>query len=174
MWTYSGNPANSPLDELRFWLQDTDPDNELLNDEELTYLLGLWIPKTGSVIFTAAVAAEVVAAKYTGEISVSADGVSISTSDLQQRYIALAQRLRDQYKADTATSSVPITGGIMWDDNYDGTIKPLVFGIGSMDNRFAGQQDYGNYIPGFNDSWGWNASMREVAVLPDAADLLER
>ena len=38
-WTYSGDPGSSELDEVRFLIQDTDTDDQLLSDEELTYLL---------------------------------------------------------------------------------------------------------------------------------------
>jgi hypothetical protein len=38
-WTYSGNPSASALDEIRFLIQDTNEDDQLLSDEELLYLL---------------------------------------------------------------------------------------------------------------------------------------
>ncbi len=38
-WTYSGDPGDSALDEVRFLIQDTDTDDQLLSDEELAYLL---------------------------------------------------------------------------------------------------------------------------------------
>lgn len=38
-WTYSGNPGSSLLDEVRFLIQDTNEDDQLLSDEELQYLL---------------------------------------------------------------------------------------------------------------------------------------
>ncbi len=38
-WTYSGNPGASPLDEVRFLIQDTDTNNQLLQNEEITYLI---------------------------------------------------------------------------------------------------------------------------------------
>ena len=38
-WTYSGNPGASDLDEIRFLIQDTDEDSQLLSNEELLYLL---------------------------------------------------------------------------------------------------------------------------------------
>lgn len=38
-WTYSGNPGSSLLDEVRFLIQDTNEDDQLLSNEELQYLL---------------------------------------------------------------------------------------------------------------------------------------
>ena len=37
-WTYSGDPGASTLDEVRFLIQDTDTDDQLLSDEEINYL----------------------------------------------------------------------------------------------------------------------------------------
>lgn len=38
-WSYSGNPANSPLDLYRFKISDTDPLDPILQDEEIDYVL---------------------------------------------------------------------------------------------------------------------------------------
>jgi hypothetical protein len=38
-WSYSGNPGSSKLDEVRFLIQDTDTNDELLSNEEINYLL---------------------------------------------------------------------------------------------------------------------------------------
>lgn len=38
-WSYSGNPANSQLDELRFTIGDTSISDPIMQDEELEYLI---------------------------------------------------------------------------------------------------------------------------------------
>lgn len=38
-WSYSGNPASSDLDELRFLLGDTNESEHIMQDEELEYLI---------------------------------------------------------------------------------------------------------------------------------------
>jgi hypothetical protein len=53
-WTYSGNPGASLLDEVRFLIQDTDVDDQLLSNEELNYLLTSYVDH-----YSAAVAAVV-------------------------------------------------------------------------------------------------------------------
>jgi hypothetical protein len=53
-WTYSGNPGASPLDEVRFLIQDTDSTSQLLSNEELNYLLASYLDP-----YSAAVAAVV-------------------------------------------------------------------------------------------------------------------
>jgi hypothetical protein len=37
-WSYSGDPSDSALDEIRFLIQDTDTTDQLLSNEEITYL----------------------------------------------------------------------------------------------------------------------------------------
>lgn len=43
-WNYSGNPATSRKDEVRFLIGDTnnDPDEQMLQDEEIDYLLSIF------------------------------------------------------------------------------------------------------------------------------------
>lgn len=38
-WTYSGDPATSPLDEARFLIGDTDKNAPIMQDEEIKYLI---------------------------------------------------------------------------------------------------------------------------------------
>lgn len=38
-FSYSGNPANSPLDECRFILSDTDMNHPIMQDEEINYII---------------------------------------------------------------------------------------------------------------------------------------
>lgn len=37
-WTYSGNPASSALDAIRFLIGDTDTNDQLLSNEEIAWL----------------------------------------------------------------------------------------------------------------------------------------
>ena len=157
-WSYSGDPGASQTDEVRFWCQDTDTDTQLLSNEEIGYLLAKWLPGSDSVVFVAAVACEVIAAQYASEVDVSADGVSVSAAQLQDKYTRLAARLREQHKAAAATSAAPLGAEAMWDDTPDPRIRPLVFGVGGFDNYEAGRQDYGDYHPGADPNDGWSAA----------------
>lgn len=147
-WTYSGDPAMSNRDAVRFHMQDTDIDRPLLSNEEIDYLIDQWAEKYDSLILVAAVGCEIVAGKYAGQVTVSADGVSVSVGELQGKYDTLAASLRDQYKLEQAAS--PMLEGVMHDPNLDPNIKPLRFGVGFTDNYRAGRQDYGDHDPG---SW---------------------
>lgn len=162
MWTYSGEPSSSLKDEVRFWTQDVKADRPMLSDEEVFYLLEKWYEKTGSVIYVSAVACEVIASKMTPEVNVNADGVSVSVGDLQQRYITLAQRLRDTADAEMS-DEVSFDMEVMYGTALDEALEPLVFGIGFMDNYEVGRADYGNYHPG---RWHENTRKSENPLAP--------
>lgn len=144
-WTYSvADLATSPRDELRFIIQDTEPTLPLLQDEELDYLLTKWLERFDSVTFVAAVAAEVVARKFTSIVTVSADGVSVNTADLSQRYRDMAANLREEYKSSMIGAEIDI-GNILVNSHRDYSIRPLRFGVGLHDNMAAGLQDFGGW-----------------------------
>lgn len=145
-FSYSGNPSESALDEIRFLVGDTDPEDVMLQDEEIAYAITAWDPIHKSNIFTASVAASMISAKFAREVSVSADGVSIQMSELQQKYTTLSSELREQYKLLAGASGAPDVGGILWSDTPDLTIQPLVWAKGMNDNLRAGRQDYGGTL----------------------------
>ena len=132
-FSYSGDPANSDLDQLRFTLADTDVAFQLLSDEELTWLAGQWMPRYDSLTFVASIAAATISRKFTGIVSVSADGVSVNTSELAERYSKMALGLRKEYKDSMAPGS-PI-----WGDTSERCYR-----IGLHDIAGAGLQDYGD------------------------------
>jgi hypothetical protein len=145
-FTYGGDPANSPLEEVRFLVGDTDSTRPLLQDAEIEYVIAKWDPLFGSTTLNAAVCCEVIAGNFAREISISADGVSVGLSELQGKFDARATSLRDQYKQEAQMAS-PSFDGVMFDLAWDASIMPLKFGTGFMDNFLAGRQDYGDYDP---------------------------
>jgi len=162
-WTYSGNPSTSDKDSVRFYVGDVDPTFPLLTDEEITFLIGQWEDNYNSPLYVAAVAAEVIAGRFAREVSVSADGVSVSLSELQQRFNDLANSLRDQYKALYGWFD-PVTAVNILNDQFDPSIKPLMFGIGFNDNYQAGRQNYGDFHPGRSTDW-WSGDVQNEPVV---------
>lgn len=140
-WTYTA-PDASDKDTVRFWLQDTDPALRLLSDAEITYLINTWKPKYDSLVYVAAKAAEVISVKFAGVVTVSADGVTVNTADLQERYNLVARRLYQAHKDIQVGGEIDISN-LLWGSHRDHGIDPLVFGMGLHDNREAGRQDYG-------------------------------
>lgn len=152
-WSYSRDPSDSDLDAVRFYVQDTDPNDQLISDEEIEFLIAQWTPVYGSNLMVAAMAAEAIAAKFAREVSYSADGVSVGVNELQTKYDALASSLRDQYKQFDIGGG-PEVGGVMWSDQPDPMIKPTIWAIGMNDNIRAGQQDFGDTVPGIPEIEG--------------------
>lgn len=141
-WSYSGDPSTTERDEVRFYLQDTDAGFPLLTNEEIDWLIDEWMPKYDSLIYVASVGAATVSRKFAGMVAVSADGVSVQTGDLAQRYRDLAIELRDQYKAGQIGGEVDIDN-LLIGHGPDPNIRPLRFGVGLHDNPEAGLQDFG-------------------------------
>lgn len=45
-WTYSGDPSKSELDQYRFLISDTDANEPVLQDEEVSYILSQYSNET--------------------------------------------------------------------------------------------------------------------------------
>lgn len=155
-WSYSGDPLDSVLDEVRFLVGDTDAEDQLITDEEVEYLITRWNPIYGSTIMVAAMAAEAIAAKFAREVAYAADGVSVGVQELQQKFDALASSLRDQYKQYDIGGG-PDVGGVLYSEYPDPTIRPTIFAIRQTDNPRAGDQDFSRMsnppIPEIGGSW---------------------
>lgn len=142
-WSYSGDPSESEVDEIRFLIGDTDTSDQLIQDEEIQFLYDQWYPVHGTTFYVASIACETIAAKLAREISYSADGVSVSLSELQAKFKAQAETLRQQHK-DLLVGGAPDVGGISAYGEPDMGLAPFIFGTGMGDNLEAGRQDYGN------------------------------
>jgi hypothetical protein len=143
-WTYSGDPSTSDVDQVRFTLQDVDGELPLLLDLEIQWLIDEWLPRYSSLTYVAAVAAAVVSRKFAGIVSVSADGVSVNTADLSQRYRDLAVQLHQEYQAAQVGGEVDISN-VLIGTSVDYSIRPLRFGLNLHDNPDAGLQDFGSW-----------------------------
>jgi len=96
-WSYTGNPQNSTLDACRFVIGDTDPDNQLLMDAEINWLLAQWEDNIYSAGAEGCVA---ISGKYTrlGDYSKSVGDLSLSTQHQAQAnaFLTRADHLREQ------------------------------------------------------------------------------
>lgn len=145
-FTYSGNPSTSTRDAIRLYSQDVDFDDPLISDEEIDFLIDAWSHVTEEPVYLAAVVCDVIASKFARELSYSADGISVQAAELQTKYATLATNLREQFK-DIEIGGGPDVGGIMYGEEIDPSIQPLVWAKGMHDNWLAGQQDFGGTQP---------------------------
>lgn len=113
MWTYSGDPTDSAKDEVRFLIGDTDSSSQLISDEEVNYLVGIYPASAGTANFlAAAAAARSIAARYTGAVSKQVGSLRINLAERASQYAELAKTLEEA--ATTGAGQVigaPILGG---------------------------------------------------------------
>ena len=120
-WTYSGDPSQSTLDEVRFLIGDTCPCDQLLQDEEIKYLIASEV----DIVSAAVKGAETIAAKFSRLSDESVGQVSVRYSQKSEQYWKLSLKL----KSDAALSCIPYCGGISKSDKEtqeldDDRVKP--------------------------------------------------
>ena len=106
-WTYS-TALTAAKDKVRWYTQDTDTSDQLVQDEEITFALS---EKNQNVLQTAALVAEVIARKFARQASLIK--VGDTTEDYGRRaefYWSLARDLRTR-----STAVAPFVGGISKD-----------------------------------------------------------
>lgn len=87
MFTYSGDPSSSDLDQVRFLLSDTNQDSPLLQDEEIQWLLD----EGADVYDSAANGADIVSGKFAHNSDYSK---SVGDLSLSQNFSAQAERFK--------------------------------------------------------------------------------
>lgn len=138
---YNGNPAASPTDAIRFWLQDTSASAELLNDSEIRYFMDYAGSYTDDPLLLAAGLCSVIGAKYAGEVTITGDGITYSGEQLQQKYTQLAEELRSTWRRLNGNRGFPYAGGVdyfEWTSRFNR--RPPLFEIGMNDNPRGADQ----------------------------------
>jgi hypothetical protein len=106
-WTYSGDPATSTRDEIRFLIGDTDSTQDwTMSDEEVNYIA----TQSTNTLLCAAIGAENVASKFARLAqSKSVGDLSVTWGDRRDSFTKLALNLR----ARASLKVVPIyVGGL--------------------------------------------------------------
>jgi hypothetical protein len=144
-FSYSGDPADSQLDAVRYLIGDTNANEPLVTDEEISFMIVQWYPLYGTLEWVSAEILDTLAARYAREANYSADGVSVSLAAVQQQLATQAASLRAQHDRLFVGAEVDV-GGVDLYEHADAEslgIRPFCFGTGFMDNFYAGKQDYG-------------------------------
>lgn len=100
-WSYSGNPSDSSLDEVRFLVGDTDSADQLVQNEEISYA----IATESSSLLAAVRVLRALAGKWARKADKAVGDLKISYSQLQKSFLALADKLEK-------TELSPLTGGL--------------------------------------------------------------
>ena len=120
-YSYSGDPASRPIDQIRFLIQDTNMANALLNDSEILFIFAQY----KNPLLAAAEAADVIGSKYVSYADKTVGPLRIRKSDLAQRYYDLGKSLRQRASRNTGALAVMT-------QNPDRT---RAFAIGMNDNN---------------------------------------
>ena len=136
-WTYSGNPADSDRDQVRFLIGDTNTDDQLVSNEEIA-----WALTQGTVYNATAICARSIAAGFSRLADKSVDDLKISYSQRSVQYSKLADNLEDK---DSFKALSVYAGGISAADkqsNEEDTdrVSPS-FTKGITDNPSLNNQD---------------------------------
>ncbi len=91
-WSYSGDPSSSTLDATRYFIGDTDETDQLVQDEEILFQLGL---ANDNIYNAAAEVADSLALKFARYATVRTPDVTVDYGARAQAYGALAARLRE-------------------------------------------------------------------------------
>ena len=119
-WTYDVNQlSTSQLMQVRFEIGDTDVTDPLIQDEEITYALGV----ETSVASAAAKCCEGIARKFARLADTTLGPSKVAASQRFEHYQALAKQLRK----DTTAMNAPSGGGIYSTDISDPNIVPPIF-----------------------------------------------
>lgn len=134
-WTYSGNPGASDRDEVRFLIQDTDTNDQLLSNEEIDYLLTSYVDPYSAAV--AAIVSLIGKAARSEEESKSVGDLSLSRKAGARlaQWEALKRHLEtERFRRFPAAPKVnpnailPTDEGIVEGEGTD-------YVVGQMDNR---------------------------------------
>lgn len=134
-WTYSGNPADSDRDAVRFEIPDTDASAELVSDEEIAYALSV----EAGVVGAAARCCEIVARRFAQQADIATGDVKLTYSQQAKTLAVRAKELR----ALANGSHAPYSGGMVRSRKEafaeDEDLEQGNFRRGQFDNPVAGR-----------------------------------
>lgn len=110
-WTYSGNPASSTRDAVRFEIGDTITGDQELSDEEIAYVL----TQETNVKYASAACCDRIAAKYARKVEKSVGDLKLSMQQKFDQYMKLAERIRSR----AGSAPIPFAGGISLADKQN-------------------------------------------------------
>lgn len=121
-FSYSGNPASSDLDAVRFFIGDTDSTEWLLSNEEINFLIDTYGVKSATVHSCIAIASKY--ARLADE-NLGSD-IAVKYSQISDNYRSLAKELSSLNKSNMTP---PTSGGAVSED-----VKDAIFDKGMMEN----------------------------------------
>lgn len=91
-WTFGNDPANSRLDRIRILIGDTNPQEPLLDDEFILWLL----EQSTNDYVVAAQACQAIATRFAREADITVGDLSVKFSRMAEAYREAAMQLASQ------------------------------------------------------------------------------
>lgn len=134
-WTYSGNPGASTLDEVRFLIQDTNTDDQLLSNEEIEYLIDVYGDPYSAAV--AAVVSLIGKASRSVEESKKVADLSLTrkSGERLQQWEALKRHLEAERFRRTPAAPVVNPNALLPTDEAKVEGEGTDYVVGQMDNR---------------------------------------
>jgi hypothetical protein len=133
-WSYSGDPASSDKDLVRFLLRDTLSTDQLLSDEEVNYLVATWVDpyeaaRNGALTLMAKFVRQADLSRSVGDLSISE-----SFGGRAAEYQALAESIAEQRNR-LAPAAPWVSPGNLQQTDVRPDLKQSDFRLGQFDNR---------------------------------------
>ena len=125
-WSYSGDPADSKKDEVRFLIQDTNPNEQLISDEELQFL----ITQNSNTLLAASYACNAIATAFSRFPDTQEGDISVNCSQIVEQYTEKAKYFRNRANLGTKICFENRT-------KENGRPSNPEFSLGQFDNRFT-------------------------------------
>jgi hypothetical protein len=136
---YSGDPSASTIDAIRFYLGGSISD-ALLSDAEIQYFISTNASYSTDPMLLAAALCTNIMSKFAGEVAITGDGITYSGDQIQEKYAALAESLREQWQRQNGSKGAPYAGGIDRCEWTDPTTRAPLFALGRNDDPYGPNQ----------------------------------
>lgn len=160
MWSYNLEDLDtSEKDQIRFELQDTDPANQLLQDEEINHALTV----ESNYWSAAARCAEVIARSFLRKADVKLGrAMQLTYTTMAKQYLDMAVALRKK----ALGARVPWVGGMSVTDKViylqDPDIVAALFTKTMQENPWTGGYTPDSLGPVGNSGSGWNTEETQI------------
>lgn len=135
-FTYSGNPGASALDEVRFLIQDTDSNDQLLSNEEINYLLSAYSDDAFSAAVAAVTSLIAQAARVQEESKTVGDlSLSVKSGARLEQWHALLNRLQAERFRRYPAAPVVNANSLLSTADREVEDEGSDFVVGQMDNK---------------------------------------
>lgn len=138
-WSYDpADLATTPKDQVRYLIGDTVPDDQILQDEEINFTIGI----EAGVFYAAARCCETISALFGRKVSTTVGSLKIDARLKYEHYVELRRVLTSRAAiGDCSPQTVAILIATKQAQEEDDSLVPPAFGRSQGSNPWAGPVD---------------------------------